>query len=146
MNIKKYYFFIILLSSLFQQSCDLFSSGHDLEVTLILDSYIYSVGDTLIGKFRVKNNSDEDELLNFPTTCHYGLRIKISNETIYEYPEACATAETTLLIKSGEEKSYKIRIKLWDRNYQNLSVGLYSIEAYLLENYSGIALKNIEIK
>jgi hypothetical protein len=117
-----------------------------MEVTLQINKQLYSIGETLDGDLIVKNNTDEDVTYHFPSACKYGLRILNNDIVVYEMPETCAAVVTKLTIKSGDKISFKISQKLWDKQYKDLSVGIYLVEGFLLKNYSYASQKTIEIK
>ena len=118
----------------------------ELLVKLILDRYSYSVGDTLSGQFTVINIGSDDKTFNFGSSCQYGIRIKNNFKIHRDFPEACLAVLTSLHIKSGESKSFSIRLKLMDRDCNNLNAGRYTIQAFLLIDNHGIAEKIIDIK
>ncbi len=144
MKTKIFLFNFILLSFLLT-GCDLFEQDQDVRLGLELAKYTFTEADTLKGTFTVTNLSSNTVSYKFSTSCQYGLKIKSGNVISKQYPEACLHVLTSLTLKSGESKLYEFKLLLVDNDYNNLTKGDYTVEAFLLNNNSSIVSKSFKI-
>ena len=144
MKTKIFLFNFILLSFLIT-GCDLFEQDQDVRLGLELAKYTFIEADTLKGTFTVSNLSLNTVSYKFSTNCQYGLKIKSGNVISKQYPEACLQVLTSLTLKSGESKLYEFKLLLVDNDYNNLTKGDYTVEAFLLNNNSSIVSKSFKI-
>jgi len=144
MKTKIFLFNFILLSFLLT-GCDFFEQDQDVRLGLELAKYTFTEADTLKGTFTVTNLSSNTVSYKFSTSCQYGLKIKSGNVISKQYPEACLQVLTSLTLKSGESKLYEFKLLLVDNDYNNLTKGDYTVEAFLLNNNSSIVSKSFKI-
>ncbi len=144
MKTKIFLFNFILLSFLIT-GCDLLEQDQGVSLGLELEKYSLAEKDTLKGTFSVTNLSSNTVSYKFSTSCQYGLKIKSGNVISRQYPEICLQALTSLTLKSGETKLYEFNLLLVDNDYNNLTKGDYTVEAFLLNNNSSIVSKPIKI-
>ena len=126
-------------------NCDLLDQNQDVRLSLDLEKDSLSEADTLKGTFTVTNFSSNTVSYKFSTSCQYGLKIKSGSVISRQYPEVCLHVLTSLTLNSGESKLYEFQLLLVDNDYNNLTKGDYTVEAFLLNNNSSIVSKSIKI-
>jgi len=144
MKTKIFLFKFILLSFLIT-GCDLFEQDLGVSLSLQLEKYSFTEADTLKGTFTVTNLSSNTVSYKFSTSCQYGLKIKSGSVISRQYPEVCLQVLTSLTLKSSESKLYEFQLLLVDNDYNNLTKGDYTVEAFLLNNNSSFVSKSIKI-
>ena len=126
-----YFFNLILL--VFIYGCEK-STNYEEEVTveLKLSQEILSNADTLKGTFTVKNISQNTKIFHFMNSCQFGFRVTLNGETQYNEPSGCRESPSKFQLLAGESKEFEIVYCLKDNNGNDLHLGNYEIEAFLV--------------
>ncbi|MEX0662768.1 MAG: BsuPI-related putative proteinase inhibitor [Balneolaceae bacterium] len=122
-------------------SCDelpLFGAGSDSNEAMKLNIKSDEIRNMqhIKADFLFVNLSGKKVEYGFPSSCQHGFIVKKSEEIFFDsrYAYACLTVLTSLELRQGESKTYKINLS--GAEYQPLDSGTYTLDAFLLTNDS----------
>ena len=123
----------IFIGLIFLNGCDKSTNYEDeITVELKISQKILSIGETLRGTFSVTNNTEEKKLFHFSTSCQFGWILSLNGITLASTGTACYTSPTELQLLAGESKKFEIKYFLVDKDGNDLLLGKYEVEAFLV--------------
>lgn len=108
-----------------------------IEYSVSVTTNVFSLRDTLIVTFNVKNNSISPKTYHFANVQQLGFNITDrSNRIAISYPLIVSPALSSFIVDPGESKTLTVKSLFKNAEGNYISTGTYRLKAYLLDRNS----------
>lgn len=146
----RYFFFLSFLALFITSGCEFFTNTGEnetstiekiveggIEYSLSLPTHNFSLRDTLVMSFNVKNNSSTAKTYNFANVQQLGFNLtNRSGRTVISYPMIVSPALSSFTVNPGENKTLTVRSLFKNSEGNYIPTGTYRLTAYLLDRNS----------